>query len=422
MSSSVSKKEAKRLEKKRQRSEKKAALVADGSWTSNRKRRGQREFHSEMRDDIEVMVAETTAHTMPDGYRHVAPYEHTFQVHVKARWFGKSLLDLFLLEFGGFDVSYYTQAITTGKITINGAIAATTTLVRDGDYLEHHMHRHEPRVRCFRASMIEYEDDDMVVVNKPSTIPVHPCGAYRHNSMTFILAIDHQRHPLYPVHRLDRLTSGLLVLAKSPEKAQTMSEQLVDRSMQKHYVAKVAGRFPNPDRDATSSSLFPSFDGVVTVAEDRWTPYWKVDAPLKRISESENRHGYAPDGKASQTLIRVLTASDEYSVLECLPLTGRQHQIRVHLQLLGFPIANDPTYGPPSFLASIPLKRPLPTTPVTHDVLCPTCRDGEAASFNWEQLECQGLWLHAYRYKGAAFDVRVALPAWAPANVVLNQG
>ncbi|KDO26255.1 hypothetical protein SPRG_08331 [Saprolegnia parasitica CBS 223.65] len=414
----MSKKEAKRLEKKRQRSEKKAALVADGSWTNPRKRRGQREFHCEMRDDIEAMAAETSTTTTTDGYRHVAPYMHTFQVHVKARWFGKTLLDLFLSEFGGFDVSYYTQAIETGKITVNGAIATTTTLVRDGDYLEHSMHRHEPRVRSFRASMIEYEDNDMVVVNKPSTIPVHPCGAYRHNSMTFILAIDHQRHPLYPVHRLDRLTSGLLVLAKSPEKAQTMSEQLVDRSMQKFYVAKVAGRFPTPERDA-ASSVFPVGasrvdSGVVTIADDRLTPYWKVDAPLKRISESENRHGCALDGKASQTLIRVLQASDEFSVIECLPLTGRQHQIRVHLQLLGFPIANDPTYGPSSFLASIPVKRPLPTAPVLHDELCPTCRDGEAASFNWEQLECQGLWLHAYRYKGDTFDVRVALPDWAP--------
>ncbi|OQR86176.1 hypothetical protein ACHHYP_10846 [Achlya hypogyna] len=411
---SVSKKEAKRLEKKRQRTEKKAALVAEGTWTNPRKRRNQRDFYVETREDIAAMGAETTVTVAKDGYRHVAPYEHTFQVHVKERWLGKSLLDLFLVEFGGFDVSYYTQAITSGKITLNGHPATPDTKVKGGELLEHTMHRHEPPVRAFTAAMIEFEDDSMVVVNKPSTIPVHPCGAYRHNSMTFILAVDHDRHPLFPVHRLDRLTSGLLVLAKTPEKAQTMSAQLVDRSMLKYYVAKVAGRFPAPTLGATSP--FPSALAV-SVVENCGHVYWKMDAPLGRISESENRHGVVAGGKASQTLVRVLSTTEDESVLECVPLTGRQHQIRVHLQAAGHPIANDPTYGPEAFRAALPPKPALATEARSHAVLCPTCREGEATTFNWEQLACPGLWLHAFRYKGAAFDVRVAPPAWfAPHN------
>ncbi|OQR97978.1 hypothetical protein THRCLA_06819 [Thraustotheca clavata] len=408
----LSKKEAKRLEKKRQRNEKKADLQANGDWTSNRKRRNQRSFHVDTRDDIDAMKTETTA-TIVHGYRTVAPYKHTFQVHVKARWFGKTLLDLFMLEFGGFDVSYYTQAIEEGKIQLNNANATTTTIVKDGDFIEHIMHRHEPRVLTFHEEMIEYEDSDMVVVNKPATIPVHPCGAYRHNSMTFILALDHNRHPLFPVHRLDRLTSGLLVLAKSAAKAQVMSEQLIDRSMQKFYVAKVAGHFPTPTQDSLSSN-----GCTVSIVKKNDIDYWKIDAPLTRISECENRHGVSQQGKPSETLIRVLEYEANHTIVECLPLTGRQHQIRAHLQALGYPIANDPTYGPSSFIESLPLKAEFPTSPKAHSILCPTCRNGELSSFTWEQRDCQGIWLHAYRYKGASFDVQVKLPPWVSSNTI----
>ncbi|RQM26017.1 hypothetical protein B5M09_002346 [Aphanomyces astaci] len=218
----VSKKRAKRLEKKRERSEKKAQSVADGTWTNPRKRRNQRDFHCETRDSVDDMANETTSETKPDGFRYVAPYKHKFQVHVKARWFGKTLLQMFVEEFGGYSSEYYAAAIQHGFITINHLPTTASTLVKHGDLLQH-----------------------VVVVNKPSTIPVHPCGAYRHNSLVFILANDLHLHPVFPVHRLDRLTSGLLVLAKSADKAAELSAQLVERSVQKFYFAKVLGRFPS---------------------------------------------------------------------------------------------------------------------------------------------------------------------------------
>ncbi|KAF0717356.1 hypothetical protein AaE_010878 [Aphanomyces astaci] len=242
----VSKKRAKRLEKKRERSEKKAQSVADGTWTNPRKRRNQRDFHCETRDSVDDMANETTSETKPDGFRYVAPYKHKFQVHVKARWFGKTLLQMFVEEFGGYSSEYYAAAIQHGFITINHLPTTASTLVKHGDLLQHVMHRHEPRVQAFdAATMVAFQSDDIVVVNKPSTIPVHPCGAYRHNSLVFILANDLHLHPVFPVHRLDRLTSGLLVLAKSADKAAELSAQLVERSVQKFYFAKVLGRFPS---------------------------------------------------------------------------------------------------------------------------------------------------------------------------------
>ncbi|ETV79503.1 hypothetical protein, variant 1 [Aphanomyces astaci] len=443
----VSKKRAKRLEKKRERSEKKAQSVADGTWTNPRKRRNQRDFHCETRDSVDDMANETTSETKPDGFRYVAPYKHKFQVHVKARWFGKTLLQMFVEEFGGYSSEYYAAAIQHGFITINHLPTTASTLVKHGDLLQHVMHRHEPRVQAFdAATMVAFQSDDIVVVNKPSTIPVHPCGAYRHNSLVFILANDLHLHPVFPVHRLDRLTSGLLVLAKSADKAAELSAQLVERSVQKFYFAKVLGRFPSvahvppaiaaaaevdaavpspaASPSSTSLSSFPFHDlpphCTVTTAELDGHAYFHISAPLGRIADLENRHGIVATGKPSQTLVRWVgeSADGRHSVLHCLPLTGRQHQIRVHLQAVGFPIANDPLYGPPTFVDTIVVeasRRPMASTNDTRDVaashdpatvtaeqlaaVCESCQMGDHVTFNWEQQHCQGIYLHAFRYK-----------------------
>jgi hypothetical protein len=136
-SAGLSKKEAKRLQKKRERHEKKLNLVADGSWVNRRKRRNQRDFHCETRDSIHDMLSQTAIFIRDDGYRYVAPYDHMFQVYIKARWFGKTILDLMLCEFGGFDEHYYSRAIQGGNITINGASVHVDTVVKDGDFLQH---------------------------------------------------------------------------------------------------------------------------------------------------------------------------------------------------------------------------------------------------------------------------------------------
>ncbi|ETW00322.1 hypothetical protein, variant [Aphanomyces invadans] len=442
----VSKNEAKRLLKKRERAEKKAKGVADGTWTNPRKRRNQRAFHCETRDTIDDMIHETASETRPDGFRYVAPYKHTFQVHVKARWFGKALLQMFVEEFGGYSADYYAAAIRHGFITLNGQLTSASTLVKDGDLLEHVTHRHEPRVQAFNAaSMVAYESDEMVIVNKPSTIPVHPCGAYRHNSIVFILAKDANLYPVFPVHRLDRLTSGLLVLAKSAEVAADLSTQLIDRSVQKYYFAKVLGVFPAVEdndgattNESTSTHLsasvaFPDLPPHCTVTTTRLDGhgYFHVSAPLGRIADLENRHGIVPDGKASETLVRCVgRTSDGHSILHCLPLTGRQHQIRVHLQALRFPIANDPLYGPKAFVAAT-IVDPAAQTPrlkpqvpsvsheadkmakITMESICDACQIGEHITFNWEQRHCQGIYLHAFRYKGATWDFSVPPPSWA---------
>ncbi|KAK8379521.1 hypothetical protein O3P69_019448 [Scylla paramamosain] len=84
----------------------------------------------------------------------------------------------------------------------------------------------------------------MVVVDKPASIPVHPCGRYRHNTVVFILAKEYNLKNLRTIHRLDRLTSGLLLFGRTPKKAREMEQQIRTRQVTKEYVCRVEGEFP----------------------------------------------------------------------------------------------------------------------------------------------------------------------------------
>ena len=124
------------------------------------------------------------------------------------------------------------------------------------------VHRHEVPVSSEEIKIVHI-DDDLVVVNKPASIPVsdlacfsalgplttlilqvHPCGRYRHNTVVFILAKEHGLKNLRTIHRLDRLTSGLLLFGRNPKKAREMEQQIRTRQVQKEYVCRVEGEFP----------------------------------------------------------------------------------------------------------------------------------------------------------------------------------
>ena len=119
-------------------------------------------------------------------------------------------------EFGGNPREYWENAIVQGHIRINNRIISADYKFQNGDAMLHRTHRHEPPVMgdvSFVGS-----DERLVAVCKPASWPMHPCGAYRHNSLMFILAkepVVENQPTLHMVHRLDRVTSGLVVLAKS---------------------------------------------------------------------------------------------------------------------------------------------------------------------------------------------------------------
>lgn len=259
-----------------------------------------------------------TSYYFENRLRKVYPYYFTFTSFTKGRWVGETIYNVFAREFRAQSAEDYERRIKSGTLTVNYEKVTPDYKLQHNDLLSNVVHRHEVPVTDQPITII-HMDDDIVAVNKPSSIPVHPCGRYRHNTIIFILAKDHNLKDLKPIHRLDRLTSGLLIFGRSLKKAQKLMEQVRNRELSKDYVCRVEGEFP---------------DEVIECNE-----------PIECISHKVGFCKVDPKGKECLTLFQKLSYNGKTSVVLCKPITGRMHQIRVHLQFLGYPIVNDPLYN-----------------------------------------------------------------------------
>ncbi|XP_029807025.1 RNA pseudouridylate synthase domain-containing protein 2 isoform X1 [Suricata suricatta] len=260
-----------------------------------------------------------TSYYFEGGLRKVRPYYFDFRTYCKGRWVGHSLLHVFSTEFRAQPLAYYEAAVRAGRLHLNEEPVQDLSIVlKDNDFLRNRVHRHEPPVTAEPIRLLA-ENEDVVVVDKPSSIPVHPCGRFRHNTVIFILGKEHQLKELHPLHRLDRLTSGVLMFAKTAAVSERIHEQVRDRQLEKEYVCRVEGEFPTEEVTCKEPILVVSYKVGVCRVDTR--------------------------GKPCETVFQRLSYNGRSSVVRCRPLTGRTHQIRVHLQFLGHPILNDPIYN-----------------------------------------------------------------------------
>lgn len=177
---------------------------------------------------------------------------------------------------------------------------------------------------------IRYEDNDLIVVNKPAGMVVHPSLGHAGGTLVNALlahcpdleGVGGERRPGI-VHRLDKDTSGLIVAAKHDQALWQLQNQFKQRTVRKVYLALVNGSLQPPEAI--------------------------IDAPIGRDPRHRQRMAVVPSGSSdarpAQTAYRALTYCPEYTFVECRPHTGRKHQIRVHLSYLGYPVAGDGLYG-----------------------------------------------------------------------------
>jgi 23S rRNA pseudouridine955/2504/2580 synthase len=206
-------------------------------------------------------------------------------------------------------LAYPRKLIRSGAIKLNGAQASADSLLAVGDRVTvKESAALTALLSTDRPDLdILYEDDAIVIVNKASGLAMHRTAEQETNLVeqgVSFMAWRATPCKLYPVNRLDRGTSGAVILAKSSSAAGMFGRQVKERGLDKLYLALVAGR--------------PDAEGV-------------IDAPL--------------DGKECRTRYRILTEGSGCSLLEVVPLSGRMHQIRRHLEMIGHPILGDRRYG-----------------------------------------------------------------------------
>ena len=242
-------------------------------------------------------------------------------------------LDQFLstLEEPEISRSYASKLIKDDRIQLNGKSCKASSRVKEGDELLIDMP--EPVSLDVVAEDIPldivYEDEDFLIVNKPKGMVVHPAAG--HYQGTLVNAVmNHCGQELSTingvmrpgiVHRIDKNTTGLLVVCKNDKAHKSLAEQLKEHSITRKYVAIVCGN----------------------IKEDSGT----VDAPLGRSRKDRKKQAIdMVDGRDAVTHFRVLERFSDYTLVECILETGRTHQIRVHMASIGHPVLGDDVYGP----------------------------------------------------------------------------
>ena len=244
-------------------------------------------------------------------------------------------LDVYLSEKLHKTRSAILKAIEEGNVLVNGAVPTKAGVKVDvGDKIS--VDFPDPRPISARPQDIPieilYEDEDIVVVNKPQGMVTHPAGGSPDGTLVNALlykvkdlsGINGEIRPGI-VHRLDKDTSGVLVVAKNDAAHLALSEEIASKKALRYYYALVVGNI---------------------AAEEG-----KIEKGIARSHKDRKQMAVSEEGRKAITLYKVIERAKGYTLVECQLLTGRTHQIRVHMKSIGHPVVGDPVYGKESPLA-----------------------------------------------------------------------
>ena len=257
-----------------------------------------------------------------------SPGVHVLNVPTDAR---PTRVDRFVTDHTGLSRSHVQKLISAGRLTISERTLRANSMTEAGTNLRLEIPEPEaatPIAQPEIAVTVVHEDEDLLIVDKPSGLVVHPAPG--HDSGTLVNALLGRAGPegfggiagvRRPgiVHRLDRDTSGLLMVARTDLAQHSLMAQLKARRIKKTYVALV--------------------QGSVGAAVGR------IEAPIGRDPRHRTRMAVVPDGRPATTGYRVTERFAAWTLLELDLVTGRTHQIRVHLEAIGHPVAGDRVYG-----------------------------------------------------------------------------
>lgn len=313
-----------------------------------------------------------------NGLRTVAPYYVKVERFARSTWVQKSLITALLqaydlkpfvqlqmnnqeeIDYENIDSSIIKKYLTErkvfvrrkslfsrNKVDIIDPETLNNLILNHSDYLSVLVHKHEIPVsdgvqetelkeeqndEKFDIPVL-FQDENLVVVNKPSGIPTHPTGRnYGFNSVTEIVKGQLGLDRIFNFNRLDRLTSGILIFSKNTETNQEFQRQQTENEIKKSYLARVDGNFKDKDNTTCNDLLFRL--GV--------TGFPQENLSLKEIMKKD-----LSSPQLAQTQFKFISYNSEknQSLVICKPITGRTHQIRIHLRNLGHPISNDKIYG-----------------------------------------------------------------------------
>ena len=243
----------------------------------------------------------------------------TYQEKVNAQGAGQTLLDYYCQNYQHSNREEWQNRILAGQILINQQTVTPETILKKGQQLTYQRSPwEEPDVPLDFGTL--YEDTDLMIIAKPSGLPVLPGGGFLQNTLLYQLQQRYPQETPVPIHRLGRGTSGLMLIARSALAKSKLSQQMRDRQITKIYRALIG-----------PSELPREFTINQAIG--------KIPHPILGYI-----YGATPTGKFAQSDCRVLEKSSTKTLLEITILTGRPHQIRIHLAAIGYPLLGDPLY------------------------------------------------------------------------------